>query len=172
MNERFGAGLRWGNPRARPRRVFLERGGGRSSRALPDQELKEQAREKMPGVAAYAYRTSMLAALGARRPIAHHARNERRRAVADREEPKIAVALKYSKEVDSAPRVIAKGMRLKADKILEIAKMNGVPVMRNVPLAETLNRLEVGTEIPEELYDAVAEVLNYVSEIARAEGRS
>ncbi len=91
--------------------------------------------------------------------------------MADPEEPEIAVALKYNKEADNAPRVVAKGMRTKAGKILEIARKNGVPVMRNVPLAHALNRLEVGDEIPESLYDAVAEVLNYVFELAGEQGR-
>jgi flagellar biosynthetic protein FlhB/flagellar biosynthesis protein len=84
-------------------------------------------------------------------------------------EPEIAVALKYDKEQDNAPRVVAKGVRLRADKILEIARHAGVPVMRNVPLAHALNKLEVGDEIPEELYDAVAEVLNYVFALAHEE---
>jgi flagellar biosynthetic protein FlhB/flagellar biosynthesis protein len=78
------------------------------------------------------------------------------------DEAEIAIALKYDKEKDVAPRVVAKGMRLKAEKIREIAKQYGIPVMRNVPLANTLYRVEVGEEIPEELYDAVAEVLNFV----------
>jgi len=78
------------------------------------------------------------------------------------DEPEIAVALKYDKEKDSAPRVIAKGLRLRADKIREIAKANNIPIMRNVSLAEALFRVEVGQEIPESLYDAVAEVLNFV----------
>ncbi|MFZ5470406.1 MAG: EscU/YscU/HrcU family type III secretion system export apparatus switch protein [Myxococcota bacterium] len=74
----------------------------------------------------------------------------------------LAIALKYDKEKDGAPRVIAKGMRLRAEKIRELAKQAGVPVMRNVGLANALYRVEVGQEIPEELYDAVAEVLNFV----------
>ena len=78
------------------------------------------------------------------------------------EEAEIAVALKYDKEKDTAPRVVAKGMRFKAEKILEIAREAGVPVMRNVPLAHALIRIDVGEEIPEELYDAVAEVLNFI----------
>ncbi|HZH03102.1 MAG TPA: EscU/YscU/HrcU family type III secretion system export apparatus switch protein [Myxococcaceae bacterium] len=78
------------------------------------------------------------------------------------EEAGIAVALKYDKEKDQAPRVVAKGLRFKAEKILELAKEYGVPVMRNVPLANALVRVEVGEEITEELYDAVAEVLNFV----------
>jgi flagellar biosynthesis protein len=78
------------------------------------------------------------------------------------DDAEIAVALKYDKEKDAAPRVIAKGMRFKAEKILQIAKEAGVPVMRNVPLANALFRVDVGEEIPENLYDAVAEVLNFV----------
>ncbi len=78
------------------------------------------------------------------------------------DETEIAIALKYDKEKDSAPRVVAKGMRLKAEKIREIAKQYNIPVMKNVPLANALYRIDVGNEIPEELYDAVAEVLNFV----------
>ncbi len=74
----------------------------------------------------------------------------------------LAIALKYDKEKDGAPRVVAKGIRFKAEKIKEIARQYGVPVMRNVPLANALYRIDVGEEIPEELYDAVAEVLNFI----------
>lgn len=77
-------------------------------------------------------------------------------------EADIAIAIKYDKEKDSAPRVVAKGTRIKAEKIKEIARQAGVPIMRNVPLAHALNKLEIGDEIPEALFDAVAEVLNYV----------
>ena len=82
--------------------------------------------------------------------------------MASSDEPDIAVALKYDKENDQAPRVVAKGIRFKAEQIREIAKAAGVPVMRNVPLANALFRIDVGEEVPEELYDAVAEVLNFV----------
>ena len=74
----------------------------------------------------------------------------------------LAVALKYDKNKDNAPRVVAKGFRFKAEKIRELARQYGVPVLRNVPLAHALMRVEVGEEIPEELYDAVAEVLNFI----------
>jgi flagellar biosynthetic protein FlhB len=77
----------------------------------------------------------------------------------------IAVAIKYDKENGSAPVVVAKGMRLNAEKIKEIAREAGVPILRNVPLAQALNKLEVDEEIPEELYEAVAEVLNFVYEL-------
>jgi flagellar biosynthetic protein FlhB/flagellar biosynthesis protein len=85
--------------------------------------------------------------------------------MADDETP-IAVALKYHKEDDKAPRVVAKGMNLRAEKIKEIAKQNNVPIMKNVALAHALNKIEIGDEIPEELYDAVAEVLNFVYSLA------
>jgi flagellar biosynthetic protein FlhB/flagellar biosynthesis protein len=78
------------------------------------------------------------------------------------EDADIAVALKYDKEKDSAPRVVAKGLRIKAEKIRELARQYNVPVMRNVGLANALYRVDVGEEVPEELYDAVAEVLNFV----------
>lgn len=84
------------------------------------------------------------------------------------DETEMAIALKYDHEKDGAPRVVAKGMRLKAEKIREIAKAYGVPVMRNVGLANALYRVDVGQEIPEELYDAVAEILNFVNELAQA----
>ena len=81
------------------------------------------------------------------------------------EDPEMAVAIKYDREADNAPRVVAKGLRLKAEKIKEIAKEYNVPIMRNVGLANALYRVDVGQEIPEELYDAVAEVLNFVYQL-------
>lgn len=81
----------------------------------------------------------------------------------------MAIALKYDREKDNAPRVIAKGMRLKAEKIREIAKQYGVPFMKNTTLASALYRVDVGQEVPEELYDAVAEVLNFVFQLQQAE---
>ncbi|WP_309889470.1 EscU/YscU/HrcU family type III secretion system export apparatus switch protein [Archangium sp.] len=74
----------------------------------------------------------------------------------------MAVALKYDKEKDVAPRVLAKGLRLKAEQIREIAKKYNIPMMKNLPLASALYRVDVGQEVPEELYDAVAEILNFV----------
>jgi FlhB-like protein len=86
--------------------------------------------------------------------------------VSPTDEDQIAVALKYNKSEDKAPRVVAKGTRLRADQIKAIAKANDIPIMRNVALAHALNRVDVGDEIPDELYDAVAEVLNFVYALA------
>lgn len=77
----------------------------------------------------------------------------------------VAVALKYDREKDGAPRVIAKGLDFKAENIKAIARDADVPMLRNVPLAHALLRTDVNQEIPEELYDAVAEVLNFVYQL-------
>jgi flagellar biosynthetic protein FlhB len=74
----------------------------------------------------------------------------------------VAVALKYDRNADEAPRVLAKGLDAKAERIKEIAKQGDVAILRNVPLAHALLRVEPGQQIPEDLYDAVAEVLNFV----------
>lgn len=74
-----------------------------------------------------------------------------------------AIALKYDKEMYGAPYVLAKGADLVAKNIKDIAKKHGVPTVENKPLARTLyNMVEIGQIIPEELYQAVAEVLAYV----------
>ncbi|MEQ9498500.1 MAG: EscU/YscU/HrcU family type III secretion system export apparatus switch protein [Deltaproteobacteria bacterium] len=77
----------------------------------------------------------------------------------------IAVAIKYDTDNDKAPKVVAKGMRVHAEKIKELAKHYGVPILRNVPLAQALNKLDIDEEVPEELYEAVAEVLAFVYKI-------
>lgn len=77
----------------------------------------------------------------------------------------VAVALKYDREKDGAPRVIAKGMDFKAEKLKGLARDADVPMLRNVPLAHALLRIDVNQEVPEELYDAVAEVLNFVYQL-------
>lgn len=75
----------------------------------------------------------------------------------------IAVALKYDSQTMNAPMVVAKGKRLVAEKIKQIAIEHGIPVYENRALARSLYELvEVGSEIPESLYRAVAEVLSYI----------
>ena len=74
-----------------------------------------------------------------------------------------AVALKYEPEEREAPYVVAKGVDNIALKIIEIAKENDVPIVERPEVARTLYRLsEVGEEIPQELYKAVAEILAFV----------
>ncbi len=83
----------------------------------------------------------------------------------------MAVAVRYEETAMVAPTVTAKGQRLMAEKIRALAEEHKVPIIRNVTLAHGLFEVEVGHEIPEDLYEAVAEVLNWVyqlSEVANA----
>lgn len=75
---------------------------------------------------------------------------------------KTAVALGYDPNEDRAPKVIASGKGALADKIIEQAKENKIPVHEDDKLADTLSRLEIGEMIPPELYEVVAEVLVFV----------
>jgi flagellar biosynthesis protein FlhB len=78
----------------------------------------------------------------------------------------IAVALQYEEAHMNAPRIIAKGEMFLAQKIIEIAKRHNVPVIRNKTLARSLFALEIEEEIPEELYETVADILNLTSRLA------
>jgi flagellar biosynthetic protein FlhB len=78
----------------------------------------------------------------------------------------LAVALRYEMEEMQAPVVVAKGARLMAERIRELAVSNEVPLVENAPLAQMLYKsVDVGGYIPEHLYHAVAEVLAYVYQI-------
>jgi flagellar biosynthesis protein len=70
-----------------------------------------------------------------------------------------ATALQYDKAAGGAPRVVASGAGVIADRILELAREQGVPVREEPALVEALARLELEQEIPPELFVAVAEVL-------------
>lgn len=74
---------------------------------------------------------------------------------------KQAIALEYNPE-EEAPKVIASGRGVLAERILEKAKEADVPIHRDDKLADTLSRLEIGDMIPPELYEVVAEVLVFV----------
>jgi len=73
-----------------------------------------------------------------------------------------AVALKYEQSKDRAPKVIAKGEKNIAERILEIAKEHNIPIHQDSDLLELLYKLDIYQEIPEELYKAVAEILAYI----------
>jgi flagellar biosynthesis protein FlhB len=81
----------------------------------------------------------------------------------------LAIALDYEEITMPAPQIAAKGQMLLAQKIIEIAKQHRIPIVRNVSLAHKLFALEVDEEIPEELYEAVAEILNWVYQLAKRE---
>lgn len=72
-----------------------------------------------------------------------------------------AIALEYN-PAENAPRVIASGRGVLAEKIIQKAKESDVPIHRDDKLADTLSRLEIGEMIPPELYEVVAEVLIFV----------
>ena len=78
----------------------------------------------------------------------------------------LAVALRY--EAPGAPRVVAKGRGWIGRQIIDTAAKHGVPMEQNPALAEALSTVELETEIPEELYLAVAQVIGF---LMRASGR-
>ena len=73
-----------------------------------------------------------------------------------------AVALKYDQKKDAAPRVIAKGRGEIAEKIIAVAKEHNVPLYEDKNLIQILEALDLETEIPAELYRAIAEVLAFI----------
>jgi flagellar biosynthetic protein FlhB len=80
----------------------------------------------------------------------------------------IAVALRYDRKTMKAPKVVAKGIRLNAQQIREIARQHQVPIIENRPLARLLfKHARVGGEVPAHLYAAVAEILAWVYRINR-----
>ncbi len=82
-----------------------------------------------------------------------------------------AVALRYDTKESTAPVVVAKGADYIAQKIKEIAKDNQIEIVENKPLARMIyHNVDVGAEIPPELYQAVAEVLAYVYRLKNPEG--
>ena len=74
----------------------------------------------------------------------------------------VAVALDYEAGTTTAPVVVAKGRGAIAEKILEIAKENGITIEANPMLVEALSGVELDEQIPRELYAAVAEVIGFV----------
>lgn len=73
----------------------------------------------------------------------------------------VSVALKFIPEQNDAPVVVASGCGFIGDKIFEIAKENSVDIVKNPPLADSLVKLPIGEEIPENLYKAVAGIFRF-----------
>lgn len=78
-----------------------------------------------------------------------------------------AVALRYDPEEHEAPVVTAKGKGYLAERIIELARQSGVPVKEDPQLVEYLGLLDIGQEIPPELYQVVAEILAFVYRLGR-----
>ncbi len=83
---------------------------------------------------------------------------------------KEAAALRYILGKDKAPRVVALAKGESAEKIIEKAKESNVPVYENSELVHTLSSLSIGNEIPQELYEVVAEILVFVSSLDKDYG--
>ncbi|MGD2036572.1 MAG: EscU/YscU/HrcU family type III secretion system export apparatus switch protein [Desulfobacterales bacterium] len=73
-----------------------------------------------------------------------------------------AVALQYEMDKDAAPRVVAKGNDFIAEKIVETARAHNIPLYEDKNLVQVLEALDLDTQIPPELYRAVAEVLAFI----------
>jgi flagellar biosynthesis protein len=82
---------------------------------------------------------------------------------------KKAVAIKYDDSKNAAPVIVASGMGYMAEKIIETANESGVPVYEDNSLASILTQLELGAQVPEELYHAIVDIylyfLDYVPDI-------
>ena len=83
---------------------------------------------------------------------------------------KVSVALSYEPG-EQAPKIIATGRGIIADKIIEKAKESDVPVYKDEKLAQTLAKLEIGDMIPPELYSVVAEILIFVDDMDKIKNK-
>lgn len=88
----------------------------------------------------------------------------------DKKKVSQAIALEYDPE-DIAPRVIATGKGALADKIVNEAIRNSIPVHQDEKLAQTLSKLDIGEAIPPELYEIVAEILVFVDAMDKLKGK-
>jgi flagellar biosynthesis protein len=79
-----------------------------------------------------------------------------------RETPRRAVALRYERARERAPRVVAHGQGRIAETILEFARANGVPVHQDADMVELLGACELHSEISPELYEVVAQLLSFL----------
>ncbi|MBM7644341.1 flagellar biosynthesis protein [Scopulibacillus daqui] len=75
---------------------------------------------------------------------------------------KKAVALAYQNQIDEAPRVIAKGSGETAEKIIDIAKKEHIPISEDPSMVAILSELDLNQSIPPELYQAVAEIFAFI----------
>lgn len=79
---------------------------------------------------------------------------------------KKAVALKYDDNRNTAPVIVASGVGYMAEKIIETANENGVPVYEDNSLATILTQLELGSQVPDELYKAIVDIYLYFLNLA------
>jgi flagellar biosynthesis protein len=87
-----------------------------------------------------------------------------------KDEDRTAVAIEYVPG-EAAPKILATGKGVLADKIIETAKENDVPLYKDNKLADTLSKLKIGDMIPPELYQVVAEILVFVDDMDRLKAK-
>ncbi len=80
---------------------------------------------------------------------------------------KQAAALRYDKEKENAPRVIAKGQGNTAENIIKIAELHNLPIRKDEDLIELLSKVELNKEVPEALYKAVAEIFSFIYKMTK-----
>jgi len=80
-----------------------------------------------------------------------------------------AIALSYDQEATGAPRIVAKGRGLIAEQILALAEEHDIHIHQSPELIEVLIRMELGDEIPEALYRAIAEVIAFAYGLKQTE---
>ena len=78
---------------------------------------------------------------------------------------KSAISLQYQKEINSAPKITAKGEGWVAEKIIEIAQERNIPIRKDKDLLNLLSEIDLGREVPESLYKVVAELLAWVYQL-------
>lgn len=83
---------------------------------------------------------------------------------------KQAIAIQYNPD-EVAPKILASGTGIIADKIIEKAKSSDVPLYEDNKLANTLSKLDIGEYIPPELYSIVAEILVFVDNLDKIKGK-
>ena len=88
----------------------------------------------------------------------------------DQKQDKTAVAVSYTPG-ERAPKILATGKGALADKIIETAQENDVPLYKDNELAGTLSKLQIGDMIPPELYEAVAEILVFVDDMDKLKAK-
>ena len=79
-----------------------------------------------------------------------------------------AIALRYDKEKEKAPRVVAKGEGKSAKSIIKIAQENDLPIKKDEDLVELLSKVELDKEVPEALYTAVVEVFSFIYKVSKS----
>jgi len=82
-----------------------------------------------------------------------------------KDEIKSAIALKYDADEDIAPKVIAKGNNYIAKNMLEKAEKLDIPIYRDEKIVHQLRNLEINDNIPQELYEAVAQILLFITKL-------